>query len=427
MSYINVDNSRREFTRGLEPRLVSKQSNVFRLNCSAEGLKFSEKIRFSGRRSLKFALLTAIVIALIIYGSLYPFEFRVPIEGAGALDTLLGSWSAIPGRTDFVANILFYMPLGYSGVLLLRNQHRFELCLLLVAVGGTGLSVTMELAQYFDVGRVTSATDVYANALGTVIGGVGALCFFEGWGFPLLEEAAARPIPAALIAAWIGYRLYPYVPTADFHKYWNALKPLVHNPNLSLYDVYRNTVIWLTIFSLIESITAKYFWLFIFVAGVFVGRVLIVDAVLTPGEVVGASVAFCLWPIVDRLPSERRSLILILLLGSAVVVERLQPFDFQFPARSFGWLPFRSLMLGSLGTDVMSFFEKSFFYGSLIFLAVEAGWSLRLAAIIVAGSLAATSWAETYLPGRSAEITDAVLALLLAVGMALAKDRPRQQ
>ena len=82
-------------------------------------------------------------------------------------------------------------------------------------------------------------------------------------------------------------------------------------------------------------------------------------------------------------------------------------------------------MLGSLGTDVMSFFEKSFFYGSLIFLAVEAGWSLRLAAIIVAGSLAATSWAETYLPGRSAEITDAVITLLLAVVMALAQGRPR--
>ena len=37
----------------------------------------------------------------------------------------------------------------------------------------------------------------------------------------------------------------------------------------------------------------------------------------------------------------------------------------------------------------------------------------------VGGVLFATSWAETYLPGRSAEITDLTMVLLLAGGFAL--------
>jgi VanZ family protein len=69
----------------------------------------------------------------------------------------------------------------------------------------------------------------------------------------------------------------------------------------------------------------------------------------------------------------------------------------------------------------MSFFEKSFLYGSLLFFFIEAGGRLRTAAILVCGVLFVTSWAETYLPGRSAEITDAFMALLLAVGIALTR------
>jgi len=44
-------------------------------------------------------------------------------------------------------------------------------------------------------------------------------------------------------------------------------------------------------------------------------------------------------------------------------------------------------------------------------------------AIFVAGTLFATSWAETYLPDRSAEITDALMTLLIAGGFALIGDK----
>ena len=230
------------------------------------------------------------------------------------------------------------------------------------------------------------------------------------------------PIPALLIGVWVSYRLYPYVPTIDLHKYWNALKPAILDPTITFYDLYRHTAIWLTLFGLIERIVGHRrtgILAPLFAGCILFARVLIVGTVLSVGEIAGAALAVCVWPILIAFNQRWRVTVLVLLLGSYVIAERLQPFEFQPFARNFGWVPFRSLMSGSIEINVMSFLEKSFLYGSLIFLLCEAGWSRRSSAIAVAASLFATSWAQTYLPGRSAEITDAILALVLASGFAL--------
>ena len=63
-------------------------------------------------------------------------------------------------------------------------------------------------------------------------------------------------------------------------------------------------------------------------------------------------------------------------------------------------------------------------YGSLVWLATEVGLSLRLAILLVASFLFVTSVAEIYLPGRSAEITDAVMVLLIGLIMAPLRREP---
>jgi hypothetical protein len=44
-----------------------------------------------------------IMLAGIVYGSLYPFEFRVPANGIGPLATFVHSWNERPGSGDFIA------------------------------------------------------------------------------------------------------------------------------------------------------------------------------------------------------------------------------------------------------------------------------------------------------------------------------------
>jgi hypothetical protein len=219
------------------------------------------------------------------------------------------------------------------------------------------------------------------------------------------------------------------VPTTDLHKFWQALKPVVLSPSLHSYDIGRHTTIWLTLFALIETILGRRRSIVgaVVFAGFLIGaRISIVDKALSMAEVAGAGVALCMWPLVLVLPLRLRSLLLAVMLGGYILVERLQPFVFQRTAREFGWLPFRSFMTGSLELNVMAVLEKSLLYGGLLFLLCETGSRLRNSAIFVALALFVTSWAETYLPGRSAEITDAVMVLLVASGFALLSSEPRQ-
>ena len=85
-------------------------------------------------------------------------------------------------------------------------------------------------------------------------------------------------------------------------------------------------------------------------------------------------------------------------------------------------------MHGSNEHSLITISEKTFLYGTLIWLWVEAGLPGLLATISVGLSLLLCSFAEMYIPTRVAETTDAVLALLVGGFMLfLAKRHPRSQ
>lgn len=379
--------------------------------------------------SRRQAALFGTVTALILYGSLYPFEFRVPLDGSGAWNTLLSGWAARPGRADFLANILLYMPFGWFGMSALPRPAKTSLRLALVALCGAGLSVTVELVQYFDVDRITSATDVYGNSLGTI---AGSLCFAGLSAVPisLFVGVNREPIPIALIVFWAGYRFYPYVPTTDVHRYWVAVSPVLYQPRVNIVGLARHAAVWTTLLfleRLILRIKIKKHLDLITIAVVLILRIMLIDAPLSGAEIGGAVVAVVLSRSLRLLEPRQQAALLVAGLWSITLIGRLQPFQFQHPAQNFGLLPFRSLLAGSINVAVPTFCEKTFLYGSLLFLLDMAGCRRFVAVVAVSGSLLATSWLETWLPGRSAEITDAVMALLIAAAMALAAAprRPR--
>jgi len=239
------------------------------------------------RLERNFSIATAVVIAVIMYGSLYPFAFRQPLNGLGPAHALLDSWRETPSRSDFIANMLFYMPLGFFAILATGDPIGSLPRIVPVVVTGTALSILMELAQYYDDGRVASATDLYANIVGTALGAFGRNVTDRSFPWPLLREIATNRIPALLLGAWTGYTLFPYVPTVDFHKYWNTLKPVISHPALTGYGPLRHIAIWLAIGSLIEGIVGpKRGWLLfpLFVGIVLLAKVLMVHTTLTMGR-----------------------------------------------------------------------------------------------------------------------------------------------
>jgi VanZ family protein len=368
--------------------------------------------------ALNFLPATLIVTAIIVHGSLYPYDFHAPPGGVGPVATLFGSWAVPPSSYgDFLANLLLYVPFGFFAGLTVRCGRFARI--LIVTLAGLLLCVSVELAQYYDVGRVDNMSDVYLNTLGSALGAIAAIVVGYPSRYLSLARIAGNPFPVLLLVAMLGYHLFPYVPTIDLHKYWVALKPLVVAPHVPPGDLLRYTALWLTTGCLIGEITG-FAWsrLFVplFMGGVFAAKVIISGLIVSPAEVIGAGLALFLWLAIGR----RRRLAMVgtaAVLCLSIVVGRLEPFAFQAAGRAFGWLPFRSFLEGSLSVNTAALMEKFFLYGSLMWFAAEALCPLWLATLLVASLLFVTSTAEVYLPGRSAEITDAVMALIIGLLM----------
>ena len=117
---------------------------------------------------LASAFLAGAAITLIVYGSLFPFCFDPPSFGSGPVRTLLESWALPFQGADFLRNIVFYVPLGFSLSAVLYGyalKRRLVVALLI----GAGFSLALELLQYY-TGRTCSAHDVVANITGTIMG-----------------------------------------------------------------------------------------------------------------------------------------------------------------------------------------------------------------------------------------------------------------
>jgi VanZ family protein len=373
------------------------------------------------RRPASGSLILALLFgAFILYGSLYPFRFQVRPFPGGALGHLLTTWRAWDHPTDLLSNVLLYMPLGFVAMNALPARWPAIGRAAVVLSGGIALSVFVELAQFYDRTRDSTLGDVYANAIGTGIGVVLAGVLRYGadlrWLRPLDRDQAA----ALILAAWFGYRAYPYVPTIGLRAYVHALARVVLDPFPGALEVLHFAAAWLLIAALARALYGRrdlaVFGLL--VAAEFAVRVMVVDASLSLKDVLGAALAGCLW---RGLRGWRRGEVVVAIgFAAMLAADRLSPFAFaSAPVRDFGWVPFLSFMRGSTGVDVQAFCEKTFAYGGLIWLGRRAGLGLAGSSALTAALLAGTSLAQVWVPGRSAEITDAVLAVGIGAVMRL--------
>ena len=366
-----------------------------------------------------FALIAVGIAILITYGSLYPFRFHSSLSN-GPIHWLIGTWHTPTGRGDFLANLLLYLPFGLFSFQALRAPSKSARIALVIA-GGVALSVSLELAQFYDQGRDSAMADVYANTAGTALGAAAGALLSHKRRPSLGLTFNHRPFVLLLLGSWVGYRLTPFAPTIDLHKYWMALKPLVFSPTMPLLDLYRYTVITLVLAVLLDAILgpvrSRMAILFL-VPALLLARVLILDTVLSPAEVVGGALGIA----VSGLPLSKlraRSQLIAGLFAGVVVIQGLEPFHFSATAHSFGWTPFLGFMQGSTEVNIRSLFEKVFSYGALVWLTTRAGCNFMLAVGLTGGLVLCLRLGQVFLPGRSAEITDVIILLMLAVVMKL--------
>jgi VanZ family protein len=316
-------------------------------------------------------LLAALMAAGIVYGSLYPFIFRVPPHGIGPVTTLLASIGERPRLGDTIVNILFYMPFGFCFALGL-GMRRAPILGVTTVIGGV-LSLSMELSQYYVRWRYDSFNDVVTNGLGSFLGAFAAIAAGPRFRLPFVAEVVGRPIPTLLLLSWLAYRLFPYVPTNNPHKYWNALRPVFLAPSLTLPDLLREAAVWLAVYALVEAIMRRRQAVFVaplLALAVLGAEVVISGIVVRLAEPAGAGLAFVAWLVLLAVHWRARAGVAGLALGALVVATWLEPSVSLPVGHGFVWVPF--LEWGWLLAAVLACLDKFFLYGSMIYLLGHA-------------------------------------------------------
>jgi glycopeptide antibiotics resistance protein len=356
-----------------------------------------------------------VILVLVIYGSLFPFAYQPHSpQWSDVLQLLNPTFEHMP-LGDLIGNILLFVP--YGMLLGFMPEARLPGRGLLL---GAALALGVQYLQYWFPDRDPSGMDAVMNVAGMVIGWLGTRLVW-----PLLERALERDferprfvlIATGLMLLWLLYRWFPLVPTLDFQNIKNGLKPLLHWNQFDGVDVLRNLAGWL-VFLRLSRYSALQHLRFPTLALLCVLTVaaepLFVQNAVSPANVIGLVLALNLGALLRQGP---RSLVtVVLILGSTIGLAALVPFSIG-EGQSFHWIPLAGSLSGEPIYSIPPLLEKCYLYGSLVFLMRYLGVSLHATCWMVGSFLLVLEMAQQWLPGRTAEITDPLLALGLAWAM----------
>jgi VanZ family protein len=360
--------------------------------------------------------LLLIVLALILYGSLYPFHFDFDRTDTSPLWILLHAWPAKFNKfewRDAGVNLLLYFPLGVTAFLVMAHRLPRAVAGATALLLGLVLSASIEMLQVYDAGRTCSMADVICNLLGAAVGVIVALLFQ-----PEIEQLTAsrksrRGAAGALLLAccWGGYQLFPFVPLLSRGRLHANVARLAAAP-FSAVELCAATAEWFAFALLLRALAGRLRtpWLALAMLSLPL-RLLIVERHLTPAEVIGAVAALLLW----MLPGGKSKVVAgACMMAFAIALRELQPFRFTPAVNAFSWIPFSATLLAERQNATLMLLRKGFEYGSMVWLLRAAGVRYLRAGTATAAALLLLEFLQRHLAGRQPEITDALIAALMA-------------
>jgi VanZ family protein len=282
----------------------------------------------SSRTHFAAPLLLAIIVALILYVSLYPFQFGA--DGPTAVQVLRELSWARASRGDMLNNVLLYVPLGFC--IALTVEPRFGRLAGIAAglVGGALLSITMEIMQGSIATRVPSLTDLSLNAAGALAGAIGGSAW-HALGARMTPQAnpAGRSGAIALVVLvlWLIARLWPFVPDASLRQLKRAVRPLF-TPEFGWSDLAAFFVGWLVVAQAVFHLARRQRSVDVFlivIAAVLVGRTFTAGNTLEFAELAAIALLLPVLVLISRVEDRGRSALLAAALGTWLASVALLP------------------------------------------------------------------------------------------------------
>ena len=282
----------------------------------------------SGRSHFAAPLLLAIIVALILYVSLYPFRFGA--DGPAVTEVLRQLSWARASRGDMLNNVLLYVPLGFCIALAVEPRFGRSAGIAAGLLGGAMLSLTMELMQGSIATRVPSLTDLSLNAAGALAGAVGGSAW-HALGARMTPQAnpAGRSGAVALVVLvlWLIARLWPFVPDASLRQLKRAVRPLF-SPELGWTDLAAFFVGWLVVAQAVFHLARRQRSVDVFlivIAAVLVGRTFTAGNTLEFAELAAIALLLPVLVLISRVEDRGRSALLAAALGTWLASIALLP------------------------------------------------------------------------------------------------------
>lgn len=361
----------------------------------------------SGRR-VGLALWLVLLSVLVVYGSVFPFEFQRP--RAGAWQSFWTDWRLGNSRGDLLGNVALFVPWGLAWA---WGRGRSTAGAFAAAiVSGVVLATLAQLLQLAVPVRTAQLSDVVWNTAGIVAGWLLGVSVAP----PTAADHSHRRSTGVLLAACLAVCWLPLVPSIDA----SLLKAHLHQlasfswrqlPAGSvtfvaaafgselLSQLLRRHVVWATAA-----------WCALLV----LPRLLIVGADVNGAVGIGAMAGWFAW-LAIRAATPHRATWLVCVFLAVQALASLAPFELRQAPVTVGLVPFESLLKGSMLTNAQSLGGGLLVAVAIVHSFASQGASVRGAAVATAVSLAVLELPQTMIESRTPDLT--VPAIVAALGL----------
>ena len=352
-----------------------------------------------------------LIIGLVTYGSLYPFHFSIPASHSASWATLFHNVSLWSSRMDVLGNLLLFVPFGFVGALSIAVNKSLATRITLVSLIGLAVALPLQIAQIYVPERSPALSDVLWNMIGSIAGIVAGLNV-------RLSSQHLRPgtaLPLGLIALWLAAELLPFVPSLDVQSIRNNLKGVLQ-PKIAYDQLLFHTAGMLMAGRALAAVVGDaraLRWLFLLASVVVAGKVFVVTLTLSISTLAGLAIGLITWWWIGYWREPRRGTMVMLFLFATYAYGALAPFEFRGDPEPFSLLPFAGLLRGSMLANIQTLTANLCLYAGVLWIISTMGGRIVPCSIALAGLVLIFEIIQIYVVGRTPDITEPLLVLLL--------------
>ncbi|MEE4246501.1 MAG: VanZ family protein [Kangiellaceae bacterium] len=371
-----------------------------------------------------------LIAALIVYGSLFPFNFNYSGWQQVNISDWLSTFYHRTSRGDITGNVLMFIPLGFFGMLALLQDGKSKPIkyALPFFLATSVFALSLQLGQLFLSQRVASVSDAVVNALGLMIGIFCAYTIESKWLRDFYDRddvAATITIPLIICVSWIAYLWYPFLIYFNQGYLLTGLARWFEFLNFSWLSFFQSIVYWLMFWLFFDkllpntSIARKYMLYSSAWVVIMLGEGLLINNQTNSATFMGSIVALTM--AIYRCRNHRDDSAfnygLLVLSSIFLIIDELSPYSWTTNFSQINLIPFSYFLNGDLWFNSYLLFKAIFIYSTIFMLLKRVSFSNRQAALSLISVLVILELSQMFIIDQQPDITPPIIALLLVYGL----------